>query len=435
MSISQRVTAGLIPAVAALFLSCATVSFDRSVDEFREEIARHEAVLDINPQNADALRDLGAIYVQTRQFAKAKDFLTRAARLKAADAKTRFFTGMLHELQNDPQAALAQYTSFADYSPLSPYRRLMQGRYETLIRETVRAQFRSLVTQELQLTDNDVTANTIAVFPLVFGAGDERYASLGKGLSELFIADLGNVSKLRLVERVRVRELSDELQLSRSAAIDQSTAPRLGRLLKAERIVTGVFSVSPDKAVQITVNAEDVLRRAPAAPFTRRDDLDKLFRLQKDAVFDLLTKLEISITPAERDRIARNPTNSVDAFLLYSIGLEKEDARDFIAARSYYQEALSLDRNFTLAATRAAAMDGLITAGTREQTLAAIREIESRGPVLRVPALASQRLIMLMDNAGVYPQSGSAGRSAPTDAYRAPAPILTLREPPRPPTR
>ena len=427
--------AGLSLAALLLVSSCASVRTGEKIEDYRDDVSRLENILQINPQNAEALRDLGVIAFRTGQYPRAKDLLKRAIALNIRDAKTLFHYGMALEQENDTQGALAAYITYTDYSVFSAYRRLLEGRYHALTKELIRAQFKTLITQELQLTDADAAPNTVAVFPLLYSGGPAKYAALGKGLSELFITDLGQVASLRLVERIRVQELVDELQLSNSALIDTATAPRLGRLMKAGQIVAGSFNVSPDDVLLLNVQSGSVQRGKPGASFARKDDLSKLFRLQKDAVFDLLGRLGIDITPAERDRIARNPTANVQAFTLYSIGLEKEDVRDFLGARAYYQEAVALDKNFQLAAKRAEMMDALIQAGTKEKAMASSREIESRSGRFPVDALVTTRMMTLMSNAGVYPLSGSDERAAPSDAYRAPAPILTLREPPPPPIR
>ena len=74
-------------------------------------------------------------------------------------------------------------------------------------------------------------------------------------------------------------------------------------------------------------------------------------------VFQLLAKLGITLTPAERVAISERPTRDIQAFLLYSRGLETGDRGDFAAAAGFFGAAARLDPGFSAAAQQAAASD------------------------------------------------------------------------------
>jgi tetratricopeptide (TPR) repeat protein len=413
--------------------SCVTIEQGGTLTQFGDDVARLQSLLELNPDNADAARDLGVIYYRVSDFAKAAPLLRKALAINERDAKARFYLGMTLEGVNDTEAALGTYVNYQDYSALSPYRRLMQGRFQALSREVIKRQFRELIAREASLGASDADTAVLAVFPLRFIGGEEKYAAIGTGLSELLTVDLGQVSRVRLVERVRVDELLDELALSRSAAFDEATTARVGKLLKAGNVVGGTCAVSSGDVVRADLSPARVGSARAAEPVVRSEVLAQFFRLEKALAFDLLARIGVEPTPVERERIERIPTRSLQAFLLYSIGLERERTRDYIAARSYYRSAVSADPKFQLAADRAERMEAFVVAGSlndaRRNALAMDADPARR---LKDDVLRS-RLDALLANLGAVPLPGIDQRSAPADAYRAPAPILPLLPPPPPP--
>src|SRR5207244_643443 len=78
--------------------------------------------------------------------------------------------------------------------------------------------------------------------PLVI-AGDSGVQPLSRGLAELIATDLAYIRTLRLLERLQIGMLLDELKLGRSDRVDPATAARVGRLLRAERLVQGTATL------------------------------------------------------------------------------------------------------------------------------------------------------------------------------------------------
>jgi TolB-like protein len=342
------------------------------------------------------------------------------------------------ETAGNDSAALGIYINYTDISGLSPYRRLIEGRYRQLTQDIIHRQFRTLLLKEESLGPGRLGTKTLAVFPLLYQGTDTKFDALGKGLSEMMIIDLGQVRSLQLVERVRIEALLDELNLGQSRYVDQSTAPRVGKLLSAGRIVNGSFNVSADNRLRLDVASWDIPRKKFPNPVTQSDDLENLFKLEKDLVFSIIKEMGIQLTPAEREKIQFIPTRNITAFLAYSIGLKEEDRGDFKAAGVYYKQAVSLDPGFALAKSKADAADALAAAGgDRLNALAAVEAIDGpagggKGPTRDLIML---RLENLSGSIGSGFQGGEDGRKPAEEAARAGAPVGRLPEPPRPPQR
>jgi tetratricopeptide (TPR) repeat protein len=415
------------------------VKYQENIADYRKQIAALEAKLRTNPRDADALRDLGVIYFQAQQYPQAKDYLKESSAIDAKDAKTLFYYGMTLETENKSQAALAAYINYTDVSLLSPYRKLMEGRYRALTRDIIQQQLQGLLAQEQVLGDKDMSPATVAVFPLTHQGTDEKYAALGTGLSEMVIIDLGQVSALKLVERIRIEALLAELRFGQTQKVDPATAPRLGKLLSAGRIVGGTFSVSTDEKLRLDVSSWDVLKKKFPEATAQSDKLENLFKLEKDLVFGVIKEMGIKLSRAEQEKIQRVPTKNLQAFLLYCIGLQKEDARDFDAAKVYYNQASSLDPNFGQAKARSEAADALSAAGgSRETALASAHRIDPPfrpeiGPTK--DDLVAKRLQHLSNSIGSPFYPGEDSRKSAEEAARAGAAVGNLPLPPPPPER
>ena len=179
-------------------------------------------------------------------------------------------------------------------------------------------------------------------------SGDSTLQPLSRGLAELMTSDLAMVRTLRLLERIQIGALLDELKLGQSHRSDPTTAARVGRLLRAERMVQGVASIKTDGPVSLSasvVRGDGTVRSGAQASGTFRQLLD----LEKQLVFGLAAQLGIQLTEAERQRILRQGPRNLAAFLAYSEGLEALDRGDYRAAAAAFGAAVRADPSFQAA--------------------------------------------------------------------------------------
>src|SRR5205807_8987373 len=100
-------------------------------------------------------------------------------------------------------------------------------------------------------------AATVAVLPVLV-AGDSTYRPLSRGLAELITTDLAYIRTLKLLERLQIGVLLDELKLGTSERADPATAARVGRLLRAERMVQGSVTIPSGGAGSVQLTASVV---------------------------------------------------------------------------------------------------------------------------------------------------------------------------------
>jgi TolB-like protein len=344
-----------------------SVTLDQDPEAFEEKENRLQDRLSDHPDDGEALRELGSIYLRTDRPSQAYDALKKSFSQRPEDPKVLFYLGLASEQVGRREAALKLFSRFDEVPEDSRYHTLMEGRYEWLSRQQARRQAREMVAQEQKQPadlEAEMSSDVVAVVPMEYQGGDDQYAPLGRGLAEMFTTDLANVGRLKVVERVRLQAILDELELARSQYVDQSTAPRVGRLLGAGRLVGGSYLVTDDEQVRLQVTLANVGtgERMPQLE-NQRASLSDLFDLQTKVTFSIVDQLGVELTPQERAAIQEVPTQSIQAFLAYSRGLMEEDRGNFGTAAQYYRQAQQMDPNFEQAAQRSQKAEGMETAG------------------------------------------------------------------------
>jgi len=264
--------------------------------------------------------------------------------LTPGDALGPMVVGGCQEKDGRYDLAFATYSDFANRYPeargIAAVRALAQLALRTQAAQTAKL----ALARESTLTTLAPEPSTIAVLPMTI-AGDSSFQPLSRGLAELVMSDLAMVRSLRLLERVQIGVLLDELKLGQSARADPGTAARVGRLLRAERMVQGVASITQNGPVRMSATVVrgdgNVQSGAPV-----NGNFKQLLDLEKQLVFGLATELGIQLTDAERQRILRQGPKNLAAFLAYSQGLDALDRGDYRAAAAAFSAAVRADPSF-----------------------------------------------------------------------------------------
>ncbi len=266
--------------------------------------------------------------------------------LAPADALGPMVLGACQEKDGRYDLAFATYTAFATQHPKARGIAAIRAKAQLALRTQAEQTARQALASESTLTRLPPEPSTLAVLPLTISAGgDSTFQPLSRGLAELITSDLALVRSLRLLERVQIGALLDELKLGQSQRADPTTAARVGRMLRAERMVQGVASITPDGPVRLTasvVRGDGTVRSGAEANGTFKALLD----LEKDLVFSLASQLGIQLTDAERQRILRQGPRNLAAFLAYSKGLDALARGDYRGAAQAFSAAVQADPNF-----------------------------------------------------------------------------------------
>jgi len=417
---------------AVFFISCSAGSAVEDPELIKTRV--NEWIDRINKDNRDfeALKNLAIYYMQVKEYEKAKYYIDGAMEGNPSDPALYLYKGLNLEFSNKPEDAFSFYQKYEQVPFDSPYRELLEGRYLWLKRQRVYSEIDSLANKTDELSFEDVSANTLAVFPLIYHGFNEDYVPLSRGFSEMISIDLAKVKNLTVLERIRIQAVIDELKFSQSPAVNQSSAPRAGKLLRAGTIVSGDYDISEDKKFKINLGSWDAQTSEQKSVTNISGNLEDLFELQKRVVFSFLEKNGFELTQEEKESIAYIPTQNLEAFLLYSKGLLQEDAGNFKEAETFYNNAVQIDPNFRAAENKLETSQAIGKTGGNKEIV--ITSLSATDPIIKEQAIiniVSSRQQNLGNNISSNFIQGIDSRNPAQDQGAG----LILPDPPPPPAR
>jgi len=161
----------------------------------------------------------------------------------------------------------------------------------------------------------------LAIMPFTNTSGQKENDWLCTGIAESISTKLGSLPYFSLVERLRLAEAMKEIELGQTGLISESTAARTGQMAGAEELVIGSFQVVGQT---IRINAR-FLKVEEATAHTTAEatgKLDQIFELQDKIVASFLANMSLPLNDQEKSLLAAKPTNSPEAFQLYSRAMD-----------------------------------------------------------------------------------------------------------------
>ncbi|MCK4413507.1 MAG: tetratricopeptide repeat protein [Candidatus Eisenbacteria sp.] len=323
-------------------------------DDYAEAVRLLEMETKENPEHWESHRDLGIALYKSSRYAEARRRLEIARAALPDDGATLFYLGATFEQLGEDAAAIEVYRHYTEVGSLplfdTGFRRKMKQRINVLTRRQLREQVRGRIEEESRHAPSASAENTIAVVPFSVSRPTDVAAPLAAAVAHWLATDLAQIRHLQVVERLQLDVLLQELQLAeREGLVDPATAPRLGRLVGAGRIVGGsLLQLTEDHVridVSVTASGDGEVEVAEMA----EGELDRFFEIEKHLVFALLEGLGIEPSPAERSSIEHVPTRNLRAILAYGRGLLAERRGEYGEAQLAYQAALDHDGSFHLA--------------------------------------------------------------------------------------
>lgn len=218
----------------------------------------------------------------------------------------------------------------------------------------------------------------LGVTPFRLSSSDARLTALGYALADLLVTDLSRSSQLQLVERSRLGDVLRELDLAKSGRVDSASAPRVGQLLKARRLVLGTIDTMPNGDLRLSARIADVETGVLEQAFDARAPLADVLSAEKAIAFRLFEALGVTLTPAERARIESRPGTSLASLTAYGRGVQAELAGDRRRALDEFERALRLAPTFDAAGERATQLRAVARASVSAPTLLpGVREINA----------------------------------------------------------
>lgn len=187
----------------------------------------------------------------------------------------------------------------------------------------------------------DPAKPVVAVLPFTNLSGDPAQDYFSDGMAEDLITDLSKVSGLFVIA-------GNSSFVYRNRAVN---AAQIGRELGTRYIVEGSVRRSGGR---VRINAELIDTSTGLQLWADRYDseLKDLFELQDDVRRKIVAALAVKLSPGEGRRLARKPTDNVEAYDLWARGREIEGhmtAKENVQARKMFLRAIVIDPQFASA--------------------------------------------------------------------------------------
>lgn len=318
-----------------------------------EAIARMRRALVNTPNDPLYIKLLAIAHYNKKQYDEAVKLFQQVLVLDEEDDQAAYYLAATFEATKNYDRAIQYYRLYNELTFLGEFKETVEARIKILYRQQMEAEAQRALAMEQQLDVSKIPANTIAILYFENKGLKKELNPLQKGLSEMVITDLSKVKSLKVVERVRLQELVQEMNLGETDIVDQKTAPRLGKLLGANRLVKGSFFDLTSEKLNIDAFVTKARSGEIDASTNISGDIKDFFRLEKELVFKIIDEMKIKLSNEEREAILEIPTEDFFAFLQYSRGLDFEDKGQFTQAFDAYSQAAVSDPNFSQAKTNA----------------------------------------------------------------------------------
>ena len=222
-----------------------------------------------------------------------------------------------------------------------------------------------------------VPEKSIAVLPFENLSRDPDSAYFADGVQEEILTRLASIANLKVISRTSTQRY-------------QSKPRNLAEIAK-QLGVANILEGSVQKAAdQIRVNAQLINAQTDSHLWADTYDrkLTDVFEVESDIAKRIAESLRAKLTGRQEQALAVKPTNNPEAYDAYLRGLAFEarshapswfTSADLVwSAIGFYQQAVQLDPNFTLAWARLSRMDAFLYFNPVDPTTAARRDAAKR---------------------------------------------------------
>lgn len=187
-------------------------------------------------------------------------------------------------------------------------------------------------------SDGGMKIGSIAILPLENLSGDPSQDYFADGITEELIADLGQISALRVISRTSAMTYKGT----------KKTLPEIARELGVDAIVEGSV-VRERNQVRITAQLINAKTDDHIWAHNYVRDLTSVLALQGEVAQAIADEISINVTPQEQERLARARPVNGEAHDLYLQGIYLLNQGDPKKAVGYLQNAIDKDPNYARA--------------------------------------------------------------------------------------
>jgi serine/threonine-protein kinase len=190
-------------------------------------------------------------------------------------------------------------------------------------------------------TSGGKAIDSVAVLPFVNAGADTDAEYLSDGITESLINSLSQLPKLRVLARSTVFRFKGH----------DLDPQKVGHDLNVQAVLTGRVQQRGDRLV-ISTELMDVARGTQLWGEQYNRKVSDIFGVQEEIAKEISEKLRLKLTGAERQQLAKRPTENLKAFQYYMQGrayTQRRTREDLLAAIRYCEKAIGEDPNYALA--------------------------------------------------------------------------------------
>ena len=314
-------------------------------EHYEEAISLYEEYLAEHPDSVRGQCKLGFAYLKTGRLDEAVSTFERVLATKPGEPYATLYLGITYLSKNELGKTIEVWQQYRDTRNPLVEEEIRRQLTLVQIAESQRQAARAL-TEERRLATAQPHGNTIAVCYYDDCSSDQRFRAFQKGLAAMVITDLSKIESLDVVERLRLQALLAEMKLGQTGIVEESTAPRVGRLLGAENLVIGNLMPGSIQAATTLASATTNGIKGTAAAAVTEEDFYTLPAMIARQVAEILG---IALSPGEEEALHIPHTTQYEAFICFGKALDAMDAGRWEEAKNLFDRAVEIDPDFDLA--------------------------------------------------------------------------------------
>ena len=298
-----------------------------------------------SPDSDKSPSKLGFWYLKTGRVDEAIAEFKTTLKKEPGDPFSIYYLGLAYLNKEDFEKAVQVWKGYRNKTHPEVEEEI--ERHITLIQIALSRKFAvRAIAEEKKLATVKPDPNTVAVCYYQDLSPDKSLRAFQKGLAAMVISDLTKIKSIRVVERIRLQALLEEMKLGQTGLVNSKTAPRLGKLLGAQNIVFGSLTLGSIKATTSLASSDkgDVIGSASVSV-----DKDKFFELPMAIVRETADIMGIVLTGEERKAIGVPHTKVYKALVYFGQALDALDAGKWKEANEFFNMAHKEDPGFDLA--------------------------------------------------------------------------------------
>ncbi len=191
--------------------------------------------------------------------------------------------------------------------------------------------------------------NSIAVLYFDNKTGLADLNALQKGLALMLTSDLSKVKRIQVMDRVKVQALLDAMNHGNERLDETATALKIGKMLNVYYIVRGDITLGKMAKLNINPSLIDVPFETTKGLIPTVGNMQDIFQMEKDVLFNIIKKMKIYLTPLERAELGKPFCLSSAAAISFFNGVNLADRGKYAEAAGMYKKAVSEDKGFAAA--------------------------------------------------------------------------------------